>query len=142
MAKKDIEKHQIKSGQVLNPKGRPPRFYTQFIKQVKEDYLEIEGTTPTNAEIKEWAKLLLICPRKKLLDVAKDDSAHIFLASAAKELASGNFKSLMELVYFAYGKPAQQQVEVSSLDQTLQNVKRIIIEHTNKDQTTAPDDYK
>lgn len=110
MAKKDIEKHQIKSGQVLNPKGRPPRFYTQFIKQVKEDYLEIEGAPPTNAEIKEWAKLLLICPRKKLLDVAKDDGAHVFLASAAKELASGNFKSLMELVYFAYGKPAQTQV--------------------------------
>ena len=124
MAKDDIKKHQIKSGQVLNPKGRPPRFYTKFIKQVKEDYLEIEGATPTNAEIKEWAKLLLICPRKKLLDVAKDDGAHIFLASAAKELASGNFKSLMELVYFAYGKPAQQQPENSTNNETIVKLDR------------------
>lgn len=147
MAKKDIEKHQIQKGQVLNPKGRPPKFYTAFIKQVKEGYLEIGQSPPTATEIKEWAKLLLMCPRKKLIEIAKDDNAHVFLASAAKELATGNFKSLMELNYFAYGRPAIAEIttnvnNTTNVNQQIIAVKDDLSNYTDEQLKAIADIYQ
>lgn len=137
-------KNQWDSGKSGNPNGRPKSFLRKFKDAYEERYKEFGEPPPTKKEIIETLAIIINSTYKDLQDIANDEeNAPVYMKIAAEALLSDKAVYMLESILDRVcGKPAQQQVEVSLLDQTLQNVKRIIIEHTNKDQTTAPDDYK
>lgn len=107
MAKKDIEKYQIKKGQVLNPKGRPKKFVTSL----KDSGYKL-------SEINDTIQVLMSMTIDELADVYKHPNATILEKTIAnamrKSLEKGSLYSIDTLLSRVYGKPKETaQVENS-----------------------------
>lgn len=109
MAKKDIEKYQVQKGQILNPKGRPPKLITTTIKELKE-----QGYQPaTAAQIKEASEVLITLDKDKLVEIGKDEMQPMYLRIVARELLGKKGLDVMNTILDrAHGK-AKQSVEHS-----------------------------
>ena len=104
MGKKDIEKFQVQKGQVLNPKGRPPKLISSVINQLKEE--GYEPATPTL--IKQASEYLITLDKGKLEELAEDDMQPMYLQILARELLGDKGEEVMNrMIDRAYGKPKQ-----------------------------------
>lgn len=108
MAAKDIVKHQIKKGQVLNPNGRP-RKYVTLLKEQGYKMSEINDTIQT----------MLSMDLDELADVFKNPKATILERTIAnamrKSLEKGSLYSIETLLSRVYGKPK----ETADVNQTV-----------------------
>jgi hypothetical protein len=100
MAKKDIEKYQIKKGQVLNPTGRP-RKYVSLLKDAGYKLSEINDTIQ-NMMAMDVQEL------KEVYDNPKGTILEKTIANAmVKSLQKGSLYSLETLLTRVYGKPKE-----------------------------------
>lgn len=100
MAKKDIEKYQIKKGQILNPYGRPKK-YVSLLKESGYKLSEINDTIQT----------MMAMDLDELADVFKNPKATVLERTIAnamrKSLEKGSLYSIETLLTRVYGKPKE-----------------------------------
>lgn len=101
MASKDIIKHQIKKGQVLNPNGRPKK----FVCDLKRDGY-------TQGQINDTIKAMVKMNIDELKEVYNNPLATILEKTIAnslrKSLEKGDLNSIETLLNRTYGMPKQQ----------------------------------
>ena len=100
MAKKDIEKYQIKKGQVLNPNGRP-RKYVSILKEQGYKLSEINDTIQ-NMMAMTLDELKAVWDNPKATIMEKTVAA-----AMRKSLEKGSLYSLDTLLTRVYGKPKE-----------------------------------
>jgi len=107
MAKKDIIKHQIQKGQVLNPNGRPKK----YVSLLKNSGYKL-------SEINDTIQVMMQMTIEELAETYKNQDATILektIANAMKKsLEKGSLYSLETLLTRVYGKPK----ETSSVENT------------------------
>lgn len=100
MAKKDIEKYQIKKGQVLNPNGRPKKYVTLL----KDSGYKL-------SEINDTIQVLMSMTIDELKEVYENPTGTILEKTVAnamvKSLQKGSLYSLDTLLTRVYGKPKE-----------------------------------
>lgn len=100
MAAKDIIKHQIQKGQILNPNGRP-RKYTTLLKEQGYKLSEINDTI----------QVMMSMDLQELKEVFDNPKATILektIANAMKKsLEKGSLYSIDTLLTRVYGKPKE-----------------------------------
>ena len=100
MAKKDIEKYQIKKGQVLNPNGRP-RKYVSILKEQGYKLSEINDTIQNMmAMTLDELKAVWDNPQATIMEKT-------VAAAMRKSLEKGSLYSLDTLLTRVYGKPKE-----------------------------------
>ena len=83
MAKKDIIKHQVKKGQVLNPNGRPKKLVSSILADLKN-----KGELVTRHMVTETYQVLMSLNEEQLKEIANDKEQPMLNRIVAKEMLS------------------------------------------------------
>ena len=83
MAKKDIIKHQVKKGQVLNPNGRPKKLVSSILADLKD-----KGELVTRHMVTETYQVLMSLNEEQLKGIANDKEQPMINRIVAKEMLS------------------------------------------------------
>ena len=83
MAKKDIIKHQVKKGQVLNPNGRPKKLVSTILADLKN-----KGELVTRHMVTETYQVLMSLNEEQLKEIANDREQPMINRIVAKEMLS------------------------------------------------------
>jgi len=107
MTKKDIEKFQIKKGQVLNPNGRPKKVETIL----REVFLDEYNVKITKTQTEDIIKSILSKNRSELIELAKNEELPFWISMIAKKATRDYERGsihLLELLFDrVYGKPKE-----------------------------------
>jgi len=83
MAKKDIIKHQVKKGQVLNPNGRPKKLVSSILADLKN-----KGELVTRHMVTETYQVLMSLNEEQLKEITNDKEQPMINRIVAKEMLS------------------------------------------------------
>ena len=83
MAKKDIIKHQVKKGQVLNPNGRPKKLVSSILADLKN-----KGELVTRHMVTETYQVLMSLNEEQLKEITNDKEQPMLNRIVAKEMLS------------------------------------------------------
>lgn len=118
-----------------NPKGSTRKPLSAIVKQ----YTDAGVEKPTKAEILDAIAISFNLTKDDLADIAKDENASIAARHLARMLLTTGkegVRNFMQLFETLHGKPASQPIEIKG-----NIVPKLIIEHVDKSQSIAPDDY-
>jgi hypothetical protein len=100
----NIIPHQFKKGEVANPNGRPKKFVSAVLTQLKEaGYDNIK-----RSQIVDVYETLLVLPKEELVSIGQDDSQPMIFRIIAKAMLSNKgFEIIERMIERTQGKPKQ-----------------------------------
>jgi len=105
MAKKDIIKHQVKKGQVLNPNGRPKKLVSSILADLKN-----KGELVTRHMVTETYQVLMSLNEEQLKEITNDKEQPMINRIVAKEMLSKKgFDIIEKMMDRANGKALVMQ---------------------------------